>query len=237
MEWLESKYLYLGLNLVTISIPFWRSFEKKYIDYIGKWGPLFKAIAITGAFFIIWDVIFTNQGVWGFNPNYLIGLDIVNLPLEEWLFFITIPYACLFIYEVEKRFVKKDFFAPLARPFTLLLGLTLLVSALVNFEKAYTFWNFLFCGSFLLLHYFVIKPNYLGRFYVSYAIGLLGFFFVNGILTGTGIEEQVVWYNNDENLGVRMGTIPVEDTFYGLLLILMNVTFFEYFKEKRNPKS
>lgn len=233
MEWLETKYLYLLLNIFTISIPFWRSFEKKYIDYIGKWGPLFKAISITGSFFIIWDVIFTINGVWGFNPDYLVGLDILHLPIEEWLFFITIPYACLFIYEVQKRFVKEDYLALMGKPFSLLLGLILVASAIGNHEKAYTFWNFLFCGGFLLLHYFIIRPNYLGRFYFSFAIAMLGFFFVNGILTGTGIAEPVVWYNNDENLGIRLGTIPVEDIFYGMLLILMNLTFYEYFKAKQ----
>ena len=50
---------------------------------------------------------------------------------------------------------------------------------------------------------------------------------VNGILTGTGINEEVVWYNAEHFMGFRLLTVPVEDFFYGFLLILLNVIVFE----------
>jgi lycopene cyclase domain-containing protein len=57
---------------------------------------------------------------------------------------------------------------------------------------------------------------------------LIPFFIVNGVLTGSWIDNQVVWYNDAENLGIRMGTIPVEDSIYAYSMILMNLYYFEY---------
>jgi lycopene cyclase domain-containing protein len=67
----------------------------------------------------------------------------------------------------------------------------------------------------------------------AYLFILIPFLIVNGILTGSGIEEPVVWYNDNENLGVRVATIPVEDAFYGILLLVMNVSIFEWLQRKR----
>ena len=60
---------------------------------------------------------------------------------------------------------------------------------------------------------------------------------INGILTDGNFDfsyetNPVVWYNNSENLSIRIVTIPIEDVFYCLLLLLMNITIYEKFKEK-----
>ena len=50
---------------------------------------------------------------------------------------------------------------------------------------------------------------------------------MDGILTGTFIEEEVVWYNDEAIMGMRLGTIPVEDIFYAMFLMLMNIAIYE----------
>ena len=52
---------------------------------------------------------------------------------------------------------------------------------------------------------------------------LIPFVMVNAILTGSFIDEPVVWYNNSENLGIRFLTIPVEDFGYAFSLILFKL--------------
>ena len=223
-------YTYLMLNIFSIAIPFAFSFDKR-TQYYRSWGPLFSAITLTGIFFIIWDVYFTAEGIWGFNDLYLTGINIINLPIEEWLFFVTIPYSCVFIYVSFEYYWGQERFSRLGRPVSAVLIIFLVIIFLLNAQKAYTSITFLLLAVFLIFH-FLLGTRYLGLFFISYAVILIPFFVVNGILTGSFIPEQVVWYNNEENLGIRLGTIPVEDLFYGMLLILMNVTIFELLRAR-----
>lgn len=230
---MNSKYLYLTLDLAAISIPFLCSFYPKAAFY-KQWKYALPAILVPGALFIIWDIYFTRWGVWGFNEAYLTGTTVINLPLEEWLFFICIPYACIFTYFAFRHLIKKEPFYRVKRPITWLLIIGSLTTGLLYHDHLYTSFTFIGLGLFLLVHLYVLKSDYLGWFYFTYMIILIPFFIINGILTGTGIEDQVVWYNNEENLSIRIFTIPVEDAFYGMLLILMNVTLFEHWGKPAN---
>ena len=89
------NYLYLLLNVGSLIIPLIFSFHPK-LNFYKHWKSFFVAILISSTIFIVWDIIFTINGVWGFNKEYLLGTDIANLPIEEWLFFLCIPYACIF---------------------------------------------------------------------------------------------------------------------------------------------
>jgi lycopene cyclase domain-containing protein len=226
------KWLYLLINLGAISVPLIASFDKR-LRFDRQWHYLFPSLILTMMVFIPWDMLKTHLGVWGFNPRYLTGYFIGNLPVEEWLFFITIPYACLFTYHALNYLITKDYFGQIAPSLTLILAVALLLIGLFNFDRLYTSVTFISTASFLLLHRFVIKADYLGRFLMMYFVTLIPFFIVNGLLTGSFIPEEVVYYNNSQNLGIRLGTIPVEDMVYGMLMLLMNVTWFEWLKRRK----
>ena len=193
-----------------------------------KWPALFTAIGLSMIPYVIWDVYFTVQGYWGFNPEYLTGIYLFRLPLEEWLFFVCIPYACVFTHlsllEINPRLRLSQTAAQ--RISYLLLALFTLV-LVFNWERAYTAVDMIF--AILILSLAMWKNSELLRsFYLTFLVMLIPFFIVNGILTGTGIEGNIVWYNDQENLGIRMGTIPVEDSVYAFSLILLNLLLFEW---------
>lgn len=190
---------------------------------------LFPAIAIAGGAFIVWDIFFTAWGVWSFNPKYLSGISAFGLPLGEWLFFLTIPYACLFIYACLNAYIKKDFLAPYAQNISRILAVFLGVMTVLHFGKLYTTVTFGLTSLYLFFHSEYWKSPWMGRFYVGYLISLVPFLIVNGLLTA----YPVVLYNNIENLATRIYTIPVEDTMYMLLLLLLTTHFYEIFKEKK----
>jgi lycopene cyclase domain-containing protein len=224
---LNQHFLYLALNLLSVSVPFILSFYSK-APFVKKWKYFWPAALITAFVFVVWDEIFTRMGVWGFNPKYVLGKYLIDLPVEEILFFICIPYACVFTYEAVGHFVKDShFFARHQHQVARMLAAVLLIVGLLFAGRLYTSVTFISLSVFLIFLEWKLKPNYLGRFFLTFIIILIPFFIVNGILTGSFIDEEVVWYNNAENLGVRIGTIPVEDIFYGMLMLLMNVVIFE----------
>lgn len=233
---MADSWTYLAVDLGSISIPFLFSFHPK-LRFDKTLHAFFPACFTVALFFIIWDVWFTEMGVWGFNSRYLIGINILNLPIEEWLFFLCIPYACLFTYHCLKILIKKDLFESVARPFSILLAVVLLITALLNIQNWYTALTFILTSAFLITHVFYWESPFLGRFYLAYFAILPMFFLTNGILTGSWIEEQVVWYNDAENLRIRLGTIPVEDSIYGMLLLMMVTTGYEWRLQKTDNEN
>ncbi len=223
------SFLYLILNLGSLSIPLLYSFEKK-MRFIKHWKPVLASLTIVATIFLIWDAIFTKNGVWGFNPDYHLPYLLFGMPIEEWLFFFCIPYASVFIHYSLEYFKPNLLISIKITKVITLATIGILVPILfLNWGKAYTTVNYSFLIAILLIGFF-FGIEYLRRFYIAFLIILIPFFMVNGVLTGTGISEPVVWYNNNENLGIRLLTIPIEDIGYAFTMLFGNVFLIEKFK-------
>lgn len=228
--------LYLYINLFTLAGPFLLSFDKK-VAFWRTWFALFPAILIMAAVFIPWDVAFAAEGVWGFNGAYLSGVYLFGLPLGEWLFFLTVPYACVFIYACLNAYFPRHGNIKLVYRGTGLIGLTLIAIGAWGFPQLYTGITFTAAGLYLYWLGRIRKPSYLGKMWNAYLVAFIPFILVNGVLTGSGIENQVVWYNSDHIFNIRLGTIPIEDTVYNLLMLFMTMDAYEGIMQRRYPSS
>lgn len=225
------KTAYLLINFLTILFPVCLSFDRR-VAFYKSWKYLLPAMLLTGVIFLFWDVLFTVRQVWSFNPNYITGITLFRLPVEEVLFFLTVPFACIFIYACLNYYVK---WQPPKLAAALLSGLLMglsVVLLILYHDRIYTLVTFALLLVILIYLQLLAKAPWLGRFYMAYLVSLIPFYIVNGILTAI----PIVMYNNRENMAIRVGTIPFEDHFYSLALLLMNAALFEYFKRRWNSR-
>lgn len=100
------KLEYFLLLLIAIFVPFIKSFSKEIRFYKHPFRIIYS-IGIPFVLFILWDIYAVSKGHWNFNPDYVTGFKLLNLPVEEILFFIAIPFCALFSWEVVKYFMRK----------------------------------------------------------------------------------------------------------------------------------
>ena len=224
---MKEEYAYLIINVAAVLPPFLLSFDKK-VAFFKQFYRLFPSLIITAFIFVAWDVFFTKYAVWGFNERYLTGIDIINLPIEEVLFFFTIPYACIFTYEVYKAyFPDYSFTFKNSNVISIILSIVLFILGILYLNNLYTSITFIATATFLVIPKLLGAAIFLRYLFPTYLIILVPFLIVNGLLTGSMMDEPIVWYNENEIIGVRFFTIPVEDSVYGFLLLYINLIFYE----------
>ena len=226
---INTHYLYLLINFFTIIIPFIFSFHPS-IQFYKHFLSFIKSILLTCLIFIVWDIFFTHLGVWGFNKKYVIGVYFFNLPIEEVLFFICIPFACIFTIFCFDKFKKIPINYKVEKMIHIIIYFLSLSIILFFYKKKYPLFVFVSLPILIIVLKYIFKVNWLIKVYFVYLFLLIPFLIVNGILTGTGLQEPVVWYNVNQIIGIKILTIPVEDIFYGLELIILQYGLFEFIK-------
>lgn len=231
----ETNFFYLGINLFVLSLPLLLSFDKK-VHFYRKWKAVFLSIFVTALLFIPWDVVFTARGIWGFNPSYYISETVFfGLPMEEWLFFLVVPYACIFIYECMLYYISKNWFRNTEPFITSALLILFIILAFYFWDRAYTSVTALYSAAFLLIARTFTGSYFRARFYMAFLVSILPFLLVNGALTGLFTQQPVVIYNDAQNLGLRIFSVPIDDAMYSFLMLGINITLFETFVKRNIP--
>ncbi len=222
---MNMHYTYFLILAASVAGPLALSFDRK-VAFYKKWKYLFPAMIIPSLLYIAWDIYFTSKAVWSFNDIYITGIKIVNLPVEEVLFFLIVPYCCVFIYECILCYFPHLKNKKYGDVILQGLAVVLLITGIFCVEKYYTSWTFMLCFLFIAIIYCFrnhFKHFDAMYFLVAFAVILIPFLVVNGLLTAI----PIVLYNDAENSGIRIYTIPVEDIFYGMLLVMMNIALYE----------
>ncbi|MEY4851842.1 MAG: hypothetical protein RIS99_237 [Bacteroidota bacterium] len=219
-------FTYLFIMLFSLAGPLALSFDGR-VNFYKKWKFALQAGIIVAIPFVVWDSLFTKHSFWGFNSERILGIKWLDLPIEEISFFIVIPFCCVFISELLS-FFNYQFPGKFWNKLSLIIGIGLFCIGIRFFDQWYTLLSFGLGGLSIIVLFFMKAINW-NRFWLLYLIHLIPFLVVNGFLT----YYPVVWYNNAENLGIRIGTIPIEDTSYSLIALSWNVYLYELFKRKK----
>jgi len=205
---------YLLLNIAILFGPLVLSFERR-IRYIKKTAPILISVAVTGGAYILWDIAATARGDWSFNSKYLSGIKLINLPIEEVLFFVTVPFACIFIYENVKYYFR-DKRLQISKNFFLFLSMLFFAVALLFKDQYYTLTVLMAMSVFFITAIIFFEDVLISSSYWLYIlISYIPFLIVNYILTSL----PIVTYNEEAIWGIRILTIPLEDFFYSFSML------------------
>lgn len=217
---LESKWYYSIILLVCL-LPVIAISITGRKPFIRKWLLAIASAMITSIFFLPWDILFSRISIWGFNDKYLIGIEILDLPLEEWLFFLVVPFCCIMIYEKVSTSERPQIpyrSVNMYTSFTIAICILILVTYPTQWYTA----SVAILGMCLASGLRATVPKYrLLDYYHAFFWCLIPFLLIDGMLTGLITSEPVVLYNRGEITGHRIFSIPVEDMIYcyGLLMI------------------
>lgn len=226
------KFEYLLFNLVVIAGPLILGAMRRF-RFLHLWRESLPAIVAAAVPFLIWDSLVT-EAHWRFNENYTIGVTIARLPIEEWLFFLTVPFACLFTWEMVLRRSSAATFAAASILRRVLYLLPLPGVWLFASGAEYTGLVFIFLGIALMVDRLLGTDLFLQRrFYVYLLLITLFTLIFNGYLTW----RPVVLYGEAYQQGIRIGTIPIEDFGYGFALLFLATSLFEKLKRRRSTQA
>ncbi len=223
------------MHVATLVPILFLSFDKK-VAFYKTWRYLFPALIIVAIPFWIWDIFKTTREVWGFNPKYYTQL-FINLPIEEWFFFITFPWASVFIYLCLNAWIPKSetiiFFQKNDSLITRTLIIFYYAVAFIFIGHLYTVTTFGIAATVLLAQYLLGEKKFRAYFFRAFLVSSVPFVIINSVFTGAFTAQPIVVYNPEEYMGIRFGTIPLDDFSYNFALQLSVLIVFEFLRKRK----
>lgn len=203
------------------------------------WLPIFV--------YLLWDIVATHFGHWSFSNDHTLSIKILGLPVEEYLFFIVVPLCGLLtLGSVKKLSSRSETISIKNVVFISCLYLTIgiIIQSIwsastdsIYPDRGFPYYAIatLFASIFFAIYVMIKKRSQLvfsKHFVHSLFICLFFMIFVNGFLTK--LNDPIVTYAN--NLGPRIFfDIPIEDFFYGSVLLLW--IFIRYHEQNEKVSS
>ncbi len=199
------------------------------LSFIGK-NPFYKdflfaipAIIIPVVFFALIEFFFISWGIWGLNLDKTSGVQWIGIPLETYGLYASISFFNLFIYSLNIRILKREFFIHFHKIITTMLLLGFLAGIIIFRKDLITAMGALLCAFFLGYRSWVGKPKSMARFYMAFATAQLPIFLAYILLTATG----TFWFSDTQIIGIKLGPLPIDIILYELALFLLNVGIFD----------
>jgi len=218
-------YILIDLGLLIFSGLL---FSLKDLNFAKNSKFLILSVLINVFVFSVPTEFLTQLKVIVFNPPYLTGLTLWELPAEELLLYFLLPGAGLAVYSfLNARYPDNKAEKYSLAVSNIMLGVCI---AMLYFghQKLYTVFTFALLMAFLVFIEYVGKIRFMYRFYRAYLVSLILFYIVYGVLTSV----PVVQYNSAETLNFNLFHIPFESHFYFMAMLLLSIYLFELFKSR-----
>jgi len=100
----ELTNLYYSIYLVVVFL------SVLLINYVGGLKIDFRkamfALLPVILVFVAWDILATELGHWEFGIDKMLGIVIINQPIEELAFFIAVPLFYIAVWESAKKYLS-----------------------------------------------------------------------------------------------------------------------------------
>jgi lycopene cyclase domain-containing protein len=221
------NYIYLIFNLIVLLPPLLISIFSDVKTY-KNWRALGTAVLVVSLPFVLWDIWAAANNHWFFSSSYITAPRIFGLPFEEILFFVTVPFAMCFVWDVLAKYIhNKPVSDILAATGISLISLASILLLLTQWSRGYTRSAAIAAAIALAA---VVASGWWrrNRFWWFQLLLFTIFFIANTFLTAL----PVITYGTGSAIGYRIGTIPLEDFLFNFALINLFVITYDYICRK-----